>query len=299
MANISKRNRKMPNGKTRTYYRVRYRDFSRNIRERCFQKKSEAIRFQESIGGILSGRATGVSDMVKFVELGHTYIEACKRGRDGRPPVADSTYDSIKRYFEKHLIPVMGKFRLAQLSHGLMLEISSQIIERTKTRQTARHIFVLARAILAYGKRHAFIKENPADGIVVSIDRRQSRTDRMKSFDVDEVRRIFDAALKLRSHRNKSIQNARRQYYPFAILLFNNGLRYSKISGLKKDDFDFKRKTVTIKRTADKNGKVGRLRSAYAERTIPLPEMVVNEIRALSKQKQNGFLFSTASCGHL
>lgn len=112
---------------------------------------------------------------------------------------------------------------------------------------------------------------------------------------MDEVRRIFDAALKLRNHRNMSIQNAWRQYHPFAILLFNMGLRYSEISGLKKDDFDFKRKTVTIKRTADKNGKVDRLKSAYAERTIPLPEMIVNEIRALSKHKQHGSLFSTAS----
>lgn len=295
MAYINKRSRKNKSGKTVHIYRVRYADFSGVMRERNFSRLSEAKRFAESLTEVKLGEISGPAEMIRFLDLGRAYMRACKNGRDGRMPVAASTYKTNHGYLENHVVPVMGDLRLTQLTPALMNRFAQDFIQRTTSRQTAKHLLTLTKAILQYGTRHGYLTKNPAEGIVISVDTRTSKEVKIKSFTNQEAKALLITAKRLRDSPNGQISLAWRRYYPFVVLLLHTGLRASEILALKKDDFDHNSNTVTISRALSQSGEIGRLKSAYAERTIPVAPRVLMEIDDLTQTTDGEFLFCTRS----
>jgi integrase len=57
------------------------------------------------------------------------------------------------------------------------------------------------------------------------------------------------------------------------------GLRASELRGLAWPQIDLKAKTLTVDRRADAKNKLGPPKSAAGHRTIPLPDLVVSELR--------------------
>jgi integrase len=57
------------------------------------------------------------------------------------------------------------------------------------------------------------------------------------------------------------------------------GLRASELRGLAWPQIDLKAKTLTVDRRADAKNKIGPPKSAAGHRSIPLPDLVVSELR--------------------
>ncbi len=57
------------------------------------------------------------------------------------------------------------------------------------------------------------------------------------------------------------------------------GLRASELRGLRWSDIDLKAATITVSRRADRWGLIGRPKSKAGHRTVPIPQMLVRELR--------------------
>ena len=69
------------------------------------------------------------------------------------------------------------------------------------------------------------------------------------------------------------------RWRPLLLTAIFTGLRASELRGLRWADVDLKRGEIHVRQRADRYNVIGRLKSEAAERTVPLPPMVVNALR--------------------
>ncbi|WP_082453400.1 site-specific integrase [Rhizobium sp. Leaf262] len=72
---------------------------------------------------------------------------------------------------------------------------------------------------------------------------------------------------------------------PLFLTLIFTGMRSSEVRGLRWQDVDLKRGEVSVRQRVDRWKKIGKPKSKAGIRTIPIPPMVINSLKAL-KLKQ-------------
>src|SRR5262249_40140734 len=132
---------------------------------------------------------------------------------------------------------------------------------------TVRKIVTCLKAILKRARAKEWMHHNPVEDLRVEADKRNKR--KIKA-GVDfplqsEVAAIIGAATGL----------AR----PFILVATFAGLRASELRGLRWQDVDFAKATITISQRADRFNQIGNPKSEGSARTIPVPPMVINALR--------------------
>ncbi len=80
------------------------------------------------------------------------------------------------------------------------------------------------------------------------------------------------------------------RYRPLLLTAVFTGLRASELRGLRWTDIDFKAAELHVRQRADRHCRIGKPKTAAAERTVPLPPMLVKELREWKLQCPNGTL---------
>jgi integrase len=232
----------------------------------------------------LRERLAELNPLAQFPTRDTEFTELLERWeKESLPNKSLSTQDGYRKIVTKHLKPFFGPYSLREISPSLIQRFVQDRVKSGLTPQTTRNIYNTLRAVLNFGKRLKYVKENPADG--VELPRRAERE--------RNVLRPEDVLAILDAFRNDGMSKA------LVLCAYLTGLRRGEISGLKWQDVDFLANVIRPQQ-AVWNGQECGLKSKAAYKPLPLPQKlreVLLELRGESKYRQDGNYVFTARNG--
>lgn len=187
--------------------------------------------------------------------------------------VRPNTVRNYSERYEKNIKGIIGKKLLSEVKPIHCQKIFSDMAEQGYKTTTIYQTRITLYNMLEFAKENDVILGNPCKKSVKSDMGKPS--EKKVALTIDEQRKFLMAAA------GQSYENQ----YKF---MLQTGLRTGELVGLKWDDIDFGKRTVTISRTMEYRYKVGEWRvgppkSKSGYRTIPLTD---EAIRILKDQKE-------------
>jgi integrase len=183
------------------------------------------------------------------------------------PRVRPKTFQDYQGILHRYVRPVLGERVLAALRPLDLQAMYQHMTERGLSARTIRYAHVLIKSAMQQAVRWRLLLENPADGLKVP----QQVRNEMRSLTVEQARALLKAA-------------EGTKYGPVLAVALTTGMRPSEYLGLKWQDIDWARQTVSVVRSIRRlNGKwcfsdTKRLRS---RRPIKLQHWIVSLLHDL------------------
>lgn len=253
MANIQKR----PNGK----WRARYRDQDGREHSRHFDRKVDAQRWIDEVtASVITGRYVDPRSAKKpFKE----YAEEWRANQPHRP----STAKAVEQHLRCYVYPAWEKRSLGAIKPG---DVQGWVTSLTSTQKlaasTTRTVFNTVNAVFRAAVRDRMIPANPCSGAKLpSVPRK-----RIVPLAVEEVRTLAE--------------RIPGRYKALVLLGAATGLRPGELFGLQLRHTDLLHATVSveqqIQQTAGHGVYVGPPKTTRSHRTVPLPKMAVDALKA-------------------
>ena len=206
--------------------------------------------------------------------------------------VKASSYQTYLRQIRGHLIPKLGHLWLAQMTPSVICEFISQLEDGGLAHSTIKGVFRLLNASLRCAQETGIIPQNPCRKI--KIQSREAEDQRVLS----------------RSEQEKLRRAAVLQDDLPTLLGLYTGMRLGEVCALKWSDIDWEKKTVTVRRTAQRTtrlensaGKrtllmIGTPKSRRSHRTLPIPDFLFALLKKafIAASDADAFIFGKA--GH-
>lgn len=260
---IRKREWTTPKGETKTAWLVDYRDAQGKRRAKQFARKKDADAYVTKASWEVSqGTHTADSQSITVEKAGANWI-----ARAEREELEPSTIKSYREHLRLHINPLLGSRRLNQLTKPMVEEYRDQLLDTGRSRAMAAKILRSLSSLLKEAQRVGYVGQNVAQGITVK------RSGRDKGKVVPPTKAHILALI------NAAEQTERPMDKALILVLVFAGLRASEVRALPWANVDLKKSTITVDRRADPGNIIGPPKSASGFRTIPIPSMVVTELK--------------------
>lgn len=277
---VRKRKWTTSRGEVREAWIVDYVDQAGDRHIETFERKKEADDYWATVKvDIRKGIHVAPSKSPTVAEAADKWL-AEVRARD----VEQSTIKRYEQHIALHIVPLIGRAKLAALNPDRVSAFRDQLLEKL-SRPLARKVLTSFKSLLKVSRQ-----SHVADG--VSIKKGRSEKRRLKA-GVDfptpvEITRMLEST--------KSNQKGRA----LLLLLAFTGLRASEVRGLRWSDVDFRANELHVRQRVDEYNTVGELKSESSARTLPLDPAVMvpalREWKVKSIHKGDGdFVFPTKS----
>jgi integrase len=269
MASVRKRTWRS-GGQEKTAWVVDYFDQEGKRRLKTCRTKKEADEFRTTCSWeIRQGIHTPASTSITVAEAVSLWLEHGEA--EGLEAGTLRTYAVVAR---GHVVPIIGKYRLAQLNRPMIEQYRDDLINGAvpdgckRSRVMARKALTALKAAIKEAQRRGKVAQNVASE--VQIKRNRDEDDRRKEIGIDvpdkaEVRAILDSAPS--------------RWRPLIITTVFCGLRSSELRGLAWDHVDFDQRLIRVRQRADRWGKMGPPKSKAGRRDVPMAPIVVNVLR--------------------
>lgn len=262
---IRKREWTTPNGEDRTAWVVDYRDSAGTRRNKQFSRKKDAEAFEtRARHEVQQGTHTADSQSITIEQAGENWI-----ARGEREGLEQSTLDPYRQHLKIHILPKLAGRRLNQLTKPAVEEFRDWLLDNGRSRAMAKRVLGSLTALIKEAERTGYVAQNVAKGVTVKRSGREKA--KVVPPTKEQIRKLIAAV----SHAD-----ARPIDKPILLVLLFAGLRASELRGLAWRNIDFKAGTITITQRADRKNEIGAPKSKSGFRTIPLPQMVISELKA-------------------
>ncbi|MGD0254419.1 MAG: tyrosine-type recombinase/integrase [Acidimicrobiales bacterium] len=182
-----------------------------------------------------------------------------------RVQVAPSTADNYRSIFTHHIVPMLGRKTVANTSMADISRLMTAKLDEGLSASTVRRIRAVLVQALDYAVREGTVARNVA---ALTKGPKMSRQEG-RTLTPDQAKCLLAS---LHDHR----------YEALYVLMLTTGLRRGEALGLKWEDLDLARGTVTIRRQLKREG--GQLitsdtKTAKSRRAVNLPAPVVQVLR--------------------
>jgi len=182
-----------------------------------------------------------------------------------KPRVRPLTYAGYKVNVEKHLVPMLGRIPLDQLSPRHVQEMINGRLAAGLSTKTVAYIHQVLRTALSLAVRWDMVQRNVAR----LVDRPRIERKKINPLTPDEARQFLTA---IRGHRLEAL-------FSVALAL---GLRQGEALGLGWEDVDFTAGTLRVRNQLQRIG--GKLtlvppKTERSRRTLVMPTMIVERLR--------------------
>jgi len=234
-------------------------------------------------------------DLGTFVEPSRLLLDEyldrwLKTSAQGR--VSDRTFVDYTGQLRRYVRPVLGRYRLSELSPLVIQDVYSAMLARGLSARTIRFTHAILSQALEQGVKWQMLPANPAR----HVDLPKQRKKEMRALSKDEVTRFLDAA-------------AGDRWYALWELLITSGLRPGEALGLKWDDLHENRIRIqrTLTRRSDGGWAFKEPKTPKSRRSIPLPPSTLMALRghrarqaeerlaASDSYRDGGLIFSTST----
>ena len=206
-----------------------------------------------------------------FEELSQHYLKELKRKKHCKENIIIS--ESIIRC---QLSSWFSKYSLSEISSEIVRQFQDDFLSKNYRYRYRCHVFSTLSCLIRFGKKKGLISESVEIGSVCYSDLERTQ------FWTENEYKVFIS----------SFQN--QMYVVFFSLIFRCGLSSTETRGLKKEDFDFNKRVVNVRRGFVRNKKesnketlVERKTQTY-ELTDDVSEMVKEYVDSITTE----FLFS-------
>jgi integrase len=266
---VRKRRWKNRDGSQSEAWVVAYSDRAGKRHLKTFDRKRDADIFEGTVGvDVRAGRHVPDSDSVTVLAAGKLWLLSAEAAG-----VERSTLEHYRQHLELHILPFIGAVRLSVLTMPGVRHFEDRL-RATRSKTMVRKVMGSLSAILADAQERGLVGQNVARGLRKNRrpgkEKQEARQKGKLEVGVhipapDEVRAII-AALEGR-------------WRPLLLTAIFTGLRASELRGLRWLDVDLKHAEINVRQRADRYNQIGPLKSAAAERTVPLSPMLVNTLR--------------------
>lgn len=264
-------------GTTQRAWVVDYKDAQGIRRFRTFklqrQAKQALVKIQSEL---MEGTHTPNSVSATVREAAEIWYKS--KARKERATLAN-----YRRYLDAHIIPLLGRVKLAQLSKPAVAQFRDRLLKNTSAIQ-AQKILTAFRGILKEAGVRGMVSQNVALGITVEIDKRHTK------------RLEIGNGIPTKAEVKLMIDAAEGRWRPFVVTLAFAGLRASEARGLTWNDVDLDKQTITVRQRADRYNHIGSPKSKAGQRTISLGPLVTNVLREWKlkcRKAESGLVFPT------
>jgi integrase len=256
---VRKRVWKTSKGEMREAFIVDYVDQSGARHIETFDRKGDAVEYQAKVKvDIHKGTHSAPSKSITVAEAAEVWIKRVTADGAER-----STLLQYRQHIDLHILPLIGKVKLAHLSQEGVEKFRDNLLEKL-SRPMARKVLSSFKSILRASKRG-----HVADDVKIKRNSRTDATELKVGRDIPtpaEIKRLVDAA---RPGRQRAL----------VMVAVTCGLRASELRGLRWSDVNLKASTVTVGQRADRYGKIGAPKSQSSKREVPLVPQALSELK--------------------
>ena len=259
-------------GKTKRAWVVDYHDTKRARRLKTFKTKREAVDFAAKTHvDIKNGTHVADGDSVTVAEAGQLWLASCIENELER-----SSIERNRQHLELHIMPMIGTTKLNRLTVPAVRQFADRLRWEGRSKALTRMVVVSLGSILADAQERGLAMSNPV--------RELKRQGGKRASNIAEARRAplaigvdIPAPIEIRSILGAAVGHVRRRALIATAAL--TGLRSSELRGLRWQDVDFAKTSITVWQRADAWGHIGEAKSKAGYRTIPVPPLVINALR--------------------
>ena len=285
MATVAKRRWKGSDGKFREAWRLKYVDQHGKTRTEQFKTKGDASARRVVVEGeVAAGIHTANSASVTVAEACELWIKTAI-GNDRER----STIKQYREWADLHIKPLIGATKLSKLSTPMVETFKDALLETRTLAMTAKVVRGLS-SVLADAQRRGLVAQNVAKPVKVIRSGRNKKKIVVPA--KEDLRAMLEAAANL-GNENPSIR-------PLLLTVIFTGLRSSELRALRREDVDLKRGEITVTQRADQWRVISVPKSEAGSRTIPIPPMLVSELRQWmlrAPHSELGLLFPNSEGG--
>jgi integrase len=240
---------------------VDYTDQDGDRHIETFKRKKDADARAQQIGvDVRAGIHTAAAKSVTVTEAAADWIRKVELDERERSTIAQY------RQHARHITARIGNQKLAKLTKPRVEAFRDDLLA-SMSRALARKVLSSLKSLLRDAQRRGNVAQNVAADVRIGVDKRGKK--KLKAgVDIptpDEIKRLLGTV----SGRLR----------PLLITATFTGLRASELRGLRWQDIDLQRNELHVRQRADRYNKIGKLKSASAQRTIPFGPLVRNTLR--------------------
>jgi integrase len=231
-------------------------------------EKREAWRvdYHDSAGkrrayDVSRGTHTADSQSIPVEKAANNWLE-----RAEREGLEASTIAAYEQHVRLHIKPHLGAKRLNQLTKPTIEQFRDDLLTIGRSKAMVARVLRSLSAIVNEAERVGYVAYNVCRG--VTIKRGSRDKPKVAPPSKEDMRALIAAA-----------EKARPMDKPLLLVLLFAGLRASEARALPWRNVDLKRNTITVDQRADYRNTIGAPKSAAGRRTIPVPDMVITELR--------------------
>lgn len=262
MASVRKREWPGSKGKPRTAWLVDYVDTHGKRRTKQFRLKKDADAFvAAATWEIRQGTHTADSQSITVKAAGQLWL-----ARARREALEPTTISSYEQHVRLHIDPLLGSRKLSQLTRPIVEAYRDTLLDSGRSKAMVARVLRSLTSIVSEAERIGYIAKNPCRGVTL---RRGSRErSKVQPPTKEELRLLIEAA-----------RHSRPIDLPMLLVFVFAGLRASELRALPWRNVDFQHQTITVDQRADSSNLIGKPKSAAGWRTIPVPPIVITELR--------------------
>ena len=265
MASVRKRKWISASGTAMVAWLVDYRDGQGKRRAKQFDRKKDADKFASvSDHEVRHGVHTADSQSITVGRAGELWL-----ARGKREGLEQSTLNAYGQHVRLHIDPYLGGKRLNQLTKPAIVSFRDTLLDSGRSKAMVARVLRSLSSIVAEAERVGSVAQNVARGVTL---RRGSR-------DKPKIVPPTKAQIKLLIETARARGDKRPMDLPMLLVLIFAGLRASEVRGLVWRNVDMDRKMLTVDQRADFKNVIGPPKSASGRRTIPVPDMLVAELK--------------------
>ena len=198
-----------------------------------------------------------------------------------RPNLAPATYRRYEGFIRAQIVPIIGALPLAKLRPLHVQQLYAHLQENGRADgkgglapRTLLHVHRVLSEALAQAVRWQIVARN----VCQAVEAPQARRTEIRALSPEETRRLLEAA------------EAKATAYGDAVILaVHTGLRLGELLGLRWEDVDLERGTVTVRRTLQRLPGEGiayrEPKTARSQRTMPLGPTALETLRHLRRRQ--------------
>jgi len=278
---VRKRKWRTAKGEDREAWIVDYVDQHGRRLLKTFERKKEADAFADNTRvEVRDGTHVADSASLTIAEAGAKWITSAEAEGLER-----TTLDQYRQHLRLHIEPFIGRTRLSRITVPVVRDFEDKLRAAGRTSKLVRYAVRSLGALLSDAQEHGLIIRNPV---------RELRGKRKRKKDTDQNPRggklKIGVDIPTPCEIRSILQAAQGRWRSFLLTAVFTGLRASELRGLRWTDIDFRKAELHVHQRADRYRKIGKPKTAAGERTVPLPPMLVKELREWKLRCPNGNL---------
>ncbi|KGR82772.1 site-specific integrase [Lysinibacillus odysseyi] len=186
--------------------------------------------------------------------------------------VEESTLNKTLKYFEHHILPAIGDYRIEQLNVDICQKFVNRLHEKLVK---ARTVKAYASKVLDYAIKRDLIQSNPFKLVEMPKKRAPKKS-------INRVERNFYSKEELNRLLSLMKEESNRKAYVAIHVLAFTGMRIGELTALTWEDIDFDKKEMTINKSIGRgveNNLYEKSTKTGTSRTISLDDETINLLK--------------------